>query len=124
MNTARTSRNFLVAAFVSTGLLLALVQMGAAQPLVPPDSPAPELGLRQDLITTATVKELEPSITPTSRIELFNGKNFDGWTVFSRSNTSSAGIWSVTNGLIHCMGKPIGYLRTEKNFRDYKLTVE
>ena len=98
--------------------------MGAAQPLVPPDSPAPELGLRQDLITTATVKELEPSITPTSRIELFNGKNFDGWTVFSRSNTSSAGIWSVTNGLIHCMGKPIGYLRTEKSFRDYKLTVE
>jgi hypothetical protein len=30
----------------------------------------------------------------------------------------------VTNGVIHCTGQPTGYIRTEKTYRDYALTVE
>jgi hypothetical protein len=32
--------------------------------------------------------------------------------------------WSVTNGVIHCTGKPIGYLRTTQSYSNYFLTVE
>lgn len=68
--------------------------------------------------------ESEKPIVPTSRMELFNGKDFSGWTFFMRSNAEPAQTWSVENGLIHCTGKPVCYLRTEKDFRDYKLTAE
>jgi hypothetical protein len=32
--------------------------------------------------------------------------------------------WSVTNGLIHCTGKPTGYIRTTQVYSNYFLTVE
>jgi hypothetical protein len=41
-----------------------------------------------------------------------------------RSNANPALAWTVTNGVIHCTGKPTGYLRTKQDYRDYKLTVE
>jgi hypothetical protein len=64
------------------------------------------------------------AIVPTHHIELFNGKDFAGWTFFMRSNAEPGETWTVTNGVIHCTGRPPGYARTEKNYRDYKLTVE
>ena len=63
-------------------------------------------------------------ITPTNHIELFNAKDFTGWTFWMRSNADPAMAWTVTNGVIHCTGKPTGYLRTKQDYRDYKLTVE
>lgn len=56
--------------------------------------------------------------------ELFNGKDFSGWTFFMRSNSAPEKTWAITNGVIHCTGKPNGFMRTEKSFHDYKLTVE
>ncbi|HZI31940.1 MAG TPA: DUF1080 domain-containing protein [Candidatus Binatia bacterium] len=56
--------------------------------------------------------------------ELFNGKDFAGWTFCMRSNSAPEKTWSVTNGVIHCAGRPVGYLRTKKSYHDYKLTVE
>jgi len=64
------------------------------------------------------------AITPTKRIDLFNGKDFTGWTFTMRSNAPAAETWAVTNGVIHCTGRPPGYARTETSYRDYKLTVE
>jgi hypothetical protein len=64
------------------------------------------------------------AITPTGRIDLFNGKDFSGWTFCLRSNAGPANTFTVTNGVMHCTGQPFGYARTEKSFRDYKLTVE
>jgi hypothetical protein len=84
----------------------------------------PELKPRQDLIVTHTIPEIEAPKKPTNRIELFNGKDFDGLTFCMRDNSDSTNTWTVTNGVIHCSGKSVGYLRTEKAFRDYKLTVE
>jgi hypothetical protein len=63
-------------------------------------------------------------ITPTGRIDLFDGKDFAGWTFTLRSNAEPADTFTVTNGVIHCTGRPPGYARTEKSYRDYKLTVE
>jgi hypothetical protein len=62
--------------------------------------------------------------TAADAIELFDGKDFTGWTFFMRSNSAPEKTWSVTNGVIHCGGRPSGYLRTEKSFQDYHLTVE
>jgi hypothetical protein len=63
-------------------------------------------------------------ITPTNHIELFNGRDFTGWTFCMRSNANPAMTWSVTNGVIHCTGKPNGYLRTTQSYSNYVLTVE
>lgn len=65
---------------------------------------------------------MDKALTPVTTTDLFNGEDLTGWKVVSRGNGDST--WSVTNGVIHCTGRPTGYLRTEKNYRDYKLTVE
>jgi hypothetical protein len=57
-------------------------------------------------------------------VDLFNGKDFTGWTFYMRSNSAPEKTWSITNGVIHCTGRPAGFLRTEKAYADYKLTVE
>ncbi|HPU57810.1 MAG TPA: DUF1080 domain-containing protein, partial [Verrucomicrobiota bacterium] len=64
------------------------------------------------------------AVAPTARMELFNGKDFSGWTFFMRTNADPAKTWRVEDGLIKCTGQPFGYIRTEKDYRDYKLTVE
>jgi hypothetical protein len=56
--------------------------------------------------------------------ELFNGKDFTGWTFYEQGNTDPKNTWSVSDGIIHCTGKPNGYLRTEKKYSDFKVTVE
>ncbi len=63
-------------------------------------------------------------ITPTHRIELFNGRDFNGWIFCMKSNTDPLMTWSVANGLIHCTGKPSGYIRTKENYSNYVLNVE
>jgi hypothetical protein len=64
------------------------------------------------------------AIAPAGRIELFNGRDFSGWTFCLRTNAEPSQTWTVTNGVMHCAGQPFGYLRTEKSYRDYKLTIE
>lgn len=64
------------------------------------------------------------AITPTKRIDLFNGKDFTGWKFMVRGGAAAQETWSVTNGVIHCAGQPYGYARTVTPYRDYKLTVE
>ena len=73
---------------------------------------------------SAIAQDSKSAITPTNHIELFNGKDFTGWTFCMRMNGDSSQTWIVTNGVIHCSGKPNGYLRTIQDYRDYQLTVE
>jgi hypothetical protein len=72
------------------------------------------------LVEIATAQDV---ITPTSRIELFNGTNFDGFT-FCMNNTDPMKTWSVTNGVIHCNGSATGYLRTKQSYSNCVVTVE
>ncbi len=60
-----------------------------------------------------------------ARINLFNGKDFQGWTFFLADSMESADqVWSVENGVVHCKGVPNGYMRTTDSFSEYKLHVE
>jgi hypothetical protein len=80
------------------------------------------------LLASAPAEALaaEPGVpvVPTNRIDLFNGKDFSGWTFCMASNSEPSKTWSVANGVIHCSGRPYGYARTAQSYRDYQLTVE
>jgi len=56
-------------------------------------------------------------------VALFNQKDFSGWTFCMKDNADPLKTWSVTNGIIHCTGKPTGYLRTTQVYSNYFLTV-
>jgi hypothetical protein len=58
------------------------------------------------------------------RVDLFNGTNFDGFTFCMRNDVDPMLTWSVTNGVIHCNGSAIGYLRTKQSYSNYVVTVE
>ncbi|KAA2240826.1 DUF1080 domain-containing protein [Chitinophaga agrisoli] len=52
---------------------------------------------------------------------LFNGKNLDGWKIYGTEK------WYVDNGTLVCESGPdkeYGYLGTDKDFKDFELTVE
>jgi hypothetical protein len=67
----------------------------------------------------------QPPIAPAQRVELFDGKSLSGWAFTSKdTNAVAASIWSVTNGVIACEGKPYGYARTVQTYRDYQLHLE
>lgn len=63
-------------------------------------------------------------VEPKSKIELFNGKDTAGWVSYLKNNTEASQVWSVSDGVLKCVGKPNGYLRTEQAYANYKLTVE
>jgi len=60
-------------------------------------------------------------------ISLFNGKNLDGWYADVPSADGKTDVtpsFMVRDGVLVSLGKPLGHLITEKEFSDYKLTVE
>jgi hypothetical protein len=60
------------------------------------------------------------------KICLWNGKDFAGWKLFipPEKNVDVDQVWSVRNGVIHCKGKPNGYMRTIDDYSNYKLHLE
>lgn len=51
---------------------------------------------------------------------LFNGKDLSGWV-----NVSCApSTWTVVDGMLHCTGKPIGALRTDRMYQNFELELE
>ena len=76
-------------------------------------------------LLTSSVHADEPKpIEPKEKIEFFNGKDTDGWVSHLKDDTEARKVWSVKEGLLLCTGKPNGYLRTEKSYANYKVTVE
>lgn len=56
---------------------------------------------------------------------LFNGKNLKGWTIFvSDPSVNPEIFFYVNDGVIETPGVPAGYLRTKKEFANYRLHVE
>jgi hypothetical protein len=66
-------------------------------------------------------------VTP---IVLFNGKNLDGWTISinhadkSDPKADPKGVFKVEDGVIHVSGEEFGCLTTEKEYGDYKVSLE
>jgi hypothetical protein len=59
-------------------------------------------------------------------LELFNGKNLDGWDYhLDDKSVPMDKVWSVKDGILHCTGKPAGYIFTKRHdFENYVLDVE
>lgn len=76
------------------------------------------------LLLAALLTRAQEATTPSGHVDLFNGKDFSGLTFYMRSNAAPEKTWSISNGLIICTGKPTGYVRTEKSYRDFVATAE
>ncbi len=70
------------------------------------------------------VKKNEP-IVPKEKIMLWNGRDFTGWKLFTlEPEHDVTKTWSVANGVVRCVGKPAGYMRTKKDYANYLFHVE
>lgn len=58
-------------------------------------------------------------------IVLFNGHNLDGWRhVLADPAVPRDQVWTVRDGVIECKGAPVGFICTDRQFTDFRLTVE
>jgi len=56
---------------------------------------------------------------------LFNGKNLKGWTIYvGDPKVNPEKFFYVKDGMIETVGVPAGYLRTKKEYSNYRLHVE
>jgi Domain of Unknown Function (DUF1080) len=70
------------------------------------------------LLSAASIRAAEPQ-------PLFNGKDLAGWTFdLLDPEVKPEAVWSVSDGLLVCKGRPPGVIRTVKDHADYELTVE
>ena len=53
-------------------------------------------------------------------VDLFNGKDLAGWVDVNTSPET----WYVENGILICKGKPIGVMRSERQYENFLLHVE
>ncbi|MDD3728640.1 MAG: DUF1080 domain-containing protein, partial [Dysgonamonadaceae bacterium] len=62
-----------------------------------------------------------------AKVQLFNGKNLDGWYTFikdkGRDNDPNK-VFTVQNGLIRISGEEYGCITTNDEYENYKLVVE
>jgi hypothetical protein len=62
-----------------------------------------------------------------SKIQLFNGKNLDGWYTFIKGkgrNNDPNKVFTVQNGLIRVSGEEFGCITSNEEYENYKLVVE
>jgi len=58
-------------------------------------------------------------------VQLYNGKDLKGWTYhLNDPKVKMEDVWSIHDGILVCKGRPAGYIRTEKDYTNYVLTVE
>jgi hypothetical protein len=62
---------------------------------------------------------------PGDVIELFNGKDLSGWVWFTHDkNAAMEDVWSVVDGALRCKGRPVGYIRTERDYTSFILKLQ
>jgi hypothetical protein len=76
------------------------------------------------VILMANLASAQNATKKVSGTQLFNGKDFAGWKFCMSKNADSEATWSIRDGLMYCAGKPNGYIRTEKSYSDFTVTVE
>ena len=66
------------------------------------------------------------AIEPKAKTALFDGKSFAGWVRHLRGPKGDVEkTWSVkAGGILACTGRPAGYIRTDKAYRNYKFRME
>jgi hypothetical protein len=70
-------------------------------------------------------KPPEPT-SPKDVIKLFNGKDLTGWTTWLKDSKREdpKKVFTVHDEMIHVSGEDNGYLATDKEYKDYHLSVE
>src|SRR5262245_4378528 len=65
-------------------------------------------------------------VKPTKETKLFNGKDLTGLTTWLRDTKREdpRKVFSVKAGELHISGDGFGYVATDKEYKDYHLTVE
>jgi len=62
---------------------------------------------------------------PRDTVELFNGRNLDGWNhLFAESGAPASVAWTVEDSILTCKGEPMGYLYSRQSYEDFRLEVE
>jgi len=54
----------------------------------------------------------------------FNGHNMDGWSAYLNNDGKMDQVWSVADGIISCVGKPAGYIYTDRAYQNFVLEVD
>jgi hypothetical protein len=58
-------------------------------------------------------------------VRLFNGVDLTGWTTHLEDpKADPSAVWSIREGVLHCEGLPMGYVRTAAEYEDYRLCFE
>jgi hypothetical protein len=70
--------------------------------------------------------EKRAPITPKETIQLFNGKDLTGFTTWLKASgrNDPRHVFTVHDGLVHASGEGMGYVATDRAYRDYHLIVE
>jgi len=56
---------------------------------------------------------------------LFNGEDLEGWHMHLKDGEGDPKeVWKVRDGAMWCKGEPFGYIRTEKEYEDFRLVLE
>ena len=77
------------------------------------------------LATPALSQSPEELLSLDQEQELFNGKDLKGWIFFSKDEDAVVeDVWSVSDGILKCKGRPAGYLQTRQWYRDYELELQ
>ena len=78
------------------------------------------------LLASATLASAQEPIAPKYPVKLFNGNNLDGLTTWLKDSKHAdpRKVFSAQNGILHVSGDGFGYIATDKEYRDYHLTVE
>jgi 3-keto-disaccharide hydrolase len=85
------------------------------------------LVILDSLLSVSGQTEKQQPIRPeTGVVKLFNGKDMTGlhpWLKTTGPN-DPRGVFTIHDGMIHASGEDLGYLATDKEYRDYHLIVE
>lgn len=71
------------------------------------------------LLLVGPIAKAQESILMTFR-PLFNGKDLTGWVDVNTSEDT----WKVKDGVLICSGKPIGVMRTDRQYENFILEIE
>jgi len=80
---------------------------------------------RKVLLVFLLASIVHPCIGAKAPIDLFNGQDLTGWVAVPEAASNEPNpTWTVKEGVLQCTGHPVGYLRTEKEYEDYLLSLE
>lgn len=84
------------------------------------------IALLVTVLTAGCAGPVDNSATQTAWIDLFNGRDFSGWTFDVKDGSPPDTIWSVEDGVLVTNGqdKSNGVIRSEASYGDYELELE